>query len=155
MPHPVQPSPAQLRAAVVKEAHSLVGIREVPTGSNRGTGVHMIQSATHAYGLPWCVSTGQYIWLKTIGTTWAEDTAGVYFLLDYARAHKATIAKPIPGCGVCYLIGAGHYGTVVKVYPDGTFDAVEGNHSDACAVVRRDPRHIECVFVLRPELRDK
>lgn len=158
-PIPKQTAAAKRRAAIVAYAHELVGIHEVPPHSNtgpiqqHGAGVHMIQTATGAYYQPWCVSTVQYIWKQVLGSTWANRTAGVYYLRDYARAHGAVIPHPLPGCAVCYEIGAGHAGTVVKVYADGTFDAVEGNHSDLCGVVRRDPRHLSCVFVLRPELR--
>lgn len=154
MPHPVpQPTPAELRALIVKEARSLVGIREVPAHSNSGTAVHMIQSATHAYNAPWCVSTVQYIWQKVIGTTWAEDTAGAYFLADYAKKSGRVIVKPVAGCAVVYHIGQGHAGTVVEVKPGTpTFKAVEGNEADAVREMLRDPRYIGCTFILRPEL---
>ena len=153
MPHPApQPTPAQLRAAIVKEARSLVGIREVPAGSNSGTDVHRIQSATHAYNAPWCVSTVQYIWQKVIGTTWAEDTANAYFLANYAKESKRVIAKPVPGCAVVYRIGAGHAGTVTQVIDAHRFKAVEGNEADAVNEVVRDSRYIGCTFILRPEL---
>jgi hypothetical protein len=150
---------AKRRAAVVAYARELVGIHEVPAHSNNGpvqqhaAGVHVIQSATGAYYAPWCVSTVQYIWRHVLGSTWANKTAGVYYLIEYARAHGAVIPHPLVGCAVCYVIGAGHAGTVVKVYRDGTFDAIEGNHSDKVALVRRDPKHLHCVFILRPELR--
>lgn len=156
MPHPApQPTPAELRALIVKEARSLVGIREVPMGSNSGTDVHRIQSATHAYNLPWCVSTVQYVWQKVIGTTWAEDTAGAYFLADYAKSHGAVIPRPVPGCAVVYRIGQGHAGTVVALAGGQAFHAVEGNEADAVREVLRDPTHLGCTFILRPELRDK
>ncbi len=147
----MKPTPAQLRAAIVKEARSLVGIREVPPGSNSGIDVHRIQSATHAYNAPWCVSTVQYIWLKVLGTTWAEDTANAYFLAEYAHESKRTIPAPVPGCAVVYHLGAGHAGTVVAVTGK-TFDAVEGNEADAVRVVTRDPRSLGCTFILRHEL---
>ena len=153
MPHPApQPTPAQLRAAIVKEARSLVGIREVPMGSNSGTDVHRIQSATHAYNAPWCVSTVQYIWLKVLGSTWAEDTANAYFLASYAKESGRVVEKPVPGCAVVYRIGAGHAGTVVELAGGGTFQAVEGNEADAVREVLRDPRYLACTFILRPEL---
>ena len=144
-------TPAELRAAVVKEARSLVGIREVPMGSNSGTAVHLIQSATHAYNAPWCDSTVQYIWLKVLGSTWAEDTANAYFLANYARESGRVIAEPVPGCAVVYHIGAGHAGTVVALTGH-TFEAVEGNEADAVRLMSRDPRTIGCTFILRPEL---
>ena len=153
MPHPApQPTPAALRAAIVKEARSLVGIREVPMGSNSGTDVHRIQSATHAYNAPWCVSTVQYIWQKVLGSTWAEDTANAYFLASYAKESGRVVEKPVPCCAVVYRIGAGHAGTVVELAGGGTFQAVEGNEADAVREVLRDPRSIGCTFILRPEL---
>ena len=121
-------------------------------GSNSGTDVHRIQSATHAYNAPWCVSTVQYIWLKVLGSTWAEDTAGAYFLADYAEKSKRVIPSPVAGCAVVYHIGQGHAGTVVEVLDAHTFHAVEGNEADAVREVIRDSRHIGCTFILRPEL---
>ncbi len=153
MPHPApQPTPAELRALIVKEARSLLGIREVPLGSNSGTAVHMIQSATHAYNAPWCVSTVQYIWLKVLGSTWAEDTANAYFLANYAKESGQVIAKPVPGCAVVYHIGAGHAGTVVRAGTSPEFDAVEGNEADAVRLVTRNTRALACTFILRHEL---
>jgi hypothetical protein len=149
-----KPSPGVARrAAVCAFSRSLVGIAEVPTGSNRGPAVSRIQSATGAYGQPWCVSTVQYEDLHTIGSTYAHATAGVYAYLAFARAAGHLIAKPVPGCAVCYLIGNGHAGRVVTVHADGTFDAVEGNEADAVRLVPRDPRAITCRFILRPEYR--
>lgn len=136
----------------MKEARSLVGIREVPPGSNSGIDVHRIQSATHAYNAPWCVSTVQYIWLKVLGSTWAEDTAGAYFLADYAEKSGRVIKVAVPGCAVVYHIGAGHAGTVVAVDPVHGFEAVEGNEADAVRLVQRDARYIDCTFILRHEL---
>lgn len=148
-----KPTPPQLRANIVLEARKLVGIREVPMGSNSGTAVHMIQSATHAYNAPWCVSTVQYIWQKVLGTTWAEDTANAYFLANYAAESKRTIAAPVAGCAVVYRIGAGHAGTVTQVLDAHRFKAVEGNEADAVNEVIRDSRQIGCTFILRPELK--
>jgi hypothetical protein len=142
-----------IRDLVVRDALELVGIREQPPGSNSGPAVHQIQSSTGAYGLPWCVSTVQRIWQKAGIGTWANRTAGAYQLADYARAHNATVPHPIAGASVVYRLGDGHAGTIVKVYRDGTFDAVEGNYSDSVARVHRDPRTIGCTFILRPELR--
>lgn len=159
MPPATLTAAAKRRAAIVAYAHELVGIHEVPPHSNTGpvqqhaAGVHVIQSATGTYHAAWCVSTVQYIWKQVLGSTWANKTAGVYYLIDYARSHGAVIPSPLAGCAVGYVIGAGHAGTVVKVYPDGTFDAVEGNHSDQVGVVHREPKHLTCVFILRPELR--
>lgn len=152
MPHPAQPTPSQLRAAIVKEAKSLLGIHEIPAHSNIGPDVHRIQSATGAYGAPWCVSTVQYIWKQVLGTTWAKDTANAYYLAEFAHEAGRVIPKPVPGCAVVYHIGAGHAGTVVAYGGADTFSAIEGNEGDAVRQVLRDLRHIGCTFILRPEL---
>lgn len=155
-------TPAQHRAEIAAYAQTLVGIHEVPAHSNdgppqlHGVGVHVIQESTGAFRLPWCVSTGQFIWLHVLGSTWANRTAGAYALGEYAAQHGCVIAKPVVGCGVVYHVGAGHYGTVVKVNRlAGTFLAVEGNEADRVALVSRNPRQIRCTFVLRPELHDR
>lgn len=148
-------TPEQLRAEVVVYARSLVGIRETPPHSNDGLAVRKLQAATGAFREPWCVSTVQAIWLHVLGTTWADRTANAYYLAAYARQHGCVIDRPLPGCAVVYRIGAGHAGTVVNVSPRlGTFVAVEGNEADSVAKVTRDPRHIGCTFILRPELTD-
>jgi len=144
---------AAKRGHIVKEALSLVGIREVPMGSNSGAAVKLIQSATGAYGAPWCVSTVQRIWKVVLGSTWADKTAGAYYLEDYAKQHKATIAHPVAGCAVVYHIGDGHAGTVVAVNRNGTFWAVEGNWGNEVVHILRNPRLTPCTFILRPELR--
>lgn len=143
----------ELREKAVQAAIGLVGVREQPPHSNSGPQVRVIQASTGAYGLPWCVSTVQAEDLAVLGSTYAQRTANAYSYAQYAKEHGDTIAKPIRGCVVVYRIGAGHCGRVITVNKDGTFDAVEGNAGDAVRIVRRDPRHLECVFVLRKEYR--
>lgn len=153
-PHPrPRPTGNEKRDAILREAMSLVGIHEVPMGSNSGPAVHEIQTSTRAFGAPWCVSTVQYIWVKVLGSWWAEDTANAYFLADYAEKNGATVPGPVAGCAVVYHMGDGHAGTVVKRNLDGTFWAVEGNWGDQVVHILRNPREIPCTFVLRPELR--
>lgn len=147
------PRGARRRAAVVAYSRTLVGIREVPPHSNDGPAVHRIQSATGAYGAPWCVSTVQYEDLHVLGSTWANRTAGVYYYLEYARERGCLVSKPLPGDVVAYLVGNGHMGRVVAVHKDGTFDAVEGNEQDAVRIVPRNPRWVPCRFIRRPEYR--
>lgn len=141
------------RDLVIHEAMKLVGIREEPPGSNSGPLVHMIQTATGQFGVAWCVSTVQYIWKKALGSTWADDTAGAYFLADYAQKNGAVIPHPVAGCAVVYHMGDGHAGTVVMVNHNGTFWAVEGNWADQVVHILRDPRQIPCTFILREELK--
>lgn len=141
------------RSEVVAFARKLVGIHEVPDYSNDGPGVREIQSATGAYKAPWCVSTIQYVWKHTLGSTWADDTAGAYYLADYAARHGNVIPRPVAGCAVVYHIGQGHAGTVVSVGRFGSFTAVEGNEGNAVRLKGRNTRQIRCTFILRPELR--
>lgn len=151
---PKQANPgARRRAEVVAFSRSLVGIREVPSGSNNGPAVHLIQSSTGAYGAPWCVSTVQYEDVHALGSTWADRTAGVYYYLEYAREHGCLVPHPLPGDVVAYIVGAGHMGRVVSVHPDGSFDAVEGNEQNAVCIMPRDPRSIPCRFIRRPGYR--
>jgi hypothetical protein len=153
MPHPApQPTPAQFRANIVKFAHTLLGIHEIPPHSNSGMEVRRIQSATGAYGAPWCVSTLQYIWKNVLGTTWAKDTANAYYLAEFAEESGRVIAHPVPGCAVVYHIGQGHAGTVVSYGGADTFSAIEGNEADAVRQVLRNVKQIQCTFILRPEL---
>lgn len=145
---------AKLRAEVCAFSRTLVGIHEIPAHSNSGPAVHRIQTSTGAYNLPWCVSTVQYEDLHVGLAAYAERTAGAYFYAEYAREHGDVVAHPVAGCAVVYHLGAGHAGRVVHVYPDGTFDAVEGNEGDAVRLVHRNPRQIACTYVLRREYRD-
>ena len=147
------PPPFNAAAAVAKFARTLIGIHEVPPGSNDGPAVRQIQSATGAYRAPWCVSTVQYEDLHVLGHTYADDTANAYYYAQYGIDHGDTIPAAKIGAAVVYHIGAGHAGRVVAVHPDGTCDAVEGNEADAVQLVHRDPRQIKCTFVLRKEYR--
>lgn len=138
--------------AIVQEAHSLLGIHEVPIHSNGGPGVHEIQTSTGAFGAPWCVSTVQYIIKKVLGYTIADRTANVYYLAGYGEKHGWATYGPNVGGPVCYYIGLGHAGTVVQVLKDGTFYAIEGNEADAVRLMHRDPKQIHCVFLKPPYL---
>ncbi len=137
---------------VTSYAHSLLGIHEVPDGSNSGPAVHELQTSTGAFGAPWCVSTAQYVWEKVFGHTLYDRSANAYYCGEYAIRHGWAVAHPQPGGHVVYHIGQGHFGTVVKAYPDGTFDAVEGNEGNAVRLMHRDPRLLYCVFIAPPDL---
>lgn len=146
----VKPPTAAQR--IVAEAHSLLGIREIPDGSNSGPAVHVIQSSTGAYGAPWCVSTVQHILVVVLGHTIADDTANVYYLADYGARHGWVVPHPVVGGPVCYHIGQGHAGTVVQVLSDGTFYAVEGNEGNAVRLMHRSSAQLPCTFLKPPYL---
>jgi len=148
---PAKPQPTVVQR-IVEEAHSLLGIHEVPPGSNQGPDVRRIQSATGAYGAPWCVSTVQYIVRAVTGKTIADDTANVYYLASYAGSHGWVKPRPVNAGPVCYHVGAGHAGTVVQVLDQWRFYAVEGNEADAVRLMLRDSRSIPCTFMQPPYL---
>jgi hypothetical protein len=148
-PH-VKPTVAE---RIIAEAHELLGIHEIPAHSNLGPDVHRIQSATGAYGAPWCVSTVQFIVKQVVGHTIADGTAGVYYLADYGARHGWVEPRPVLAGPVCYRIGFGHAGTVVQVLDSHRFYAVEGNEMDAVRLVLRDSRRLSCVFLKPPYLK--
>ena len=137
---------------VVQVARSLLGIHEVPDGSNDGPGVHMIQEATLAFKAPWCVSTVQYVWHKTFGVFLANRTANAYYLADWGSKEGITIPQPVVACPVVYHIGDGHAGIVCGVGQNGSFHAIEGNEANAVRWVQRNMHAIRCTFLLPHEL---
>lgn len=137
---------------IVAEAHKLLGIHEIPDGSNSGPGVHEIQTSTGAYGVPWCVSFVQYVVKQVTGHTLANDTANAYYLADFGARAGWHVAKPVVGGPVVYHMGAGHCGLVVQVLKDDSFYAIEGNEANAVRLMHRDPRSISCVFLKPPYL---
>lgn len=139
-------------AEVIKQAHKLLGVHEIPDGSNSGPAVRIIQTSTGAYDAPWCVSTVQYIWKQAFGLTLANRTANAYYLADWGTKHGWAIPRPVMGCIVVYHIGQGHAGIVEQVNADGTFDAIEGNEGNAVRLMQRDPRQIPCTFLAPPQL---
>lgn len=148
---PAKPRPSTTER-IIQEAHSLLGIHEIPAHSNSGPGVHTIQSSTGAYGAPWCVSTVQFIVLRVTGHTIADRTANAYYLASFGARAGWVKPHPVLGGPVVYRIGAGHAGTVVQVLADGSFYAIEGNEGDAVRLMHRDPRHVSCVFLAPPYL---
>lgn len=107
-----------------------VGNREYPLGSNKGVRVSFYQSSTGAYGAAWCVSFLQK-GLQVLGIPRVADrTAGVFYLVDWARKHGLTRPAPKPGYFVAFMRGQGHIGIVKDVFKNGSFRTIEGNASN-------------------------
>lgn len=140
------------QAKVIKEARGLLGVHEIPNGSNRGPAVETIQHSTGAIGEPWCVSYLQYVWHWAFGEYLADRTANAYYLADWAKRMGYVIPQPVVGGLVVYLIGDGHCGIVASVRGGGEFDALEGNEANAVRWMLRDPAKIQCTFILPPAL---
>jgi uncharacterized protein (TIGR02594 family) len=137
-------TPEQIVAAAVHE----LGTRESPNGSNDGPRVHQYQSATGAYRAAWCASFVQFV-LREVGIgPIANDTAGAYYMGDYARSHGWTRPTPAPGCVVVYHIGQGHVGIVEKPSAPGTFFAIEGNENNGVNRVLRRMGEVYCIFTV-------
>jgi len=127
------------------EVHLLdVGVQEQPVGSNRGPRISYsvgndpaLQSATGAYGVAWCVSTQQTVFKYVGYGTFADDTAGVYYAVDYARQRNWLSAKAKVGALIAFIDygrsgripGTGHMGYVTKVTASG-FSYIAGNDAD-------------------------
>jgi hypothetical protein len=124
---------------------SQLGVTESPVGSNRGPRISYsvgrypsYQSATGAYGVAWCVSTQQWA-AQVVGSGhFADDTAGVYYAVDYYAARNLVFAKPKFGSLVAFITynsrgqrasGTGHMGFVVAVQAN-SFTYIAGNDSN-------------------------
>lgn len=121
----VEPWAARLIAV---ERHEL-GVREIPLGSNAGVRVLAYQASTRAFRAPWCVSFQQWARLAAGYNTIANRSAGVFYVVDWARARGLARATPSPGDLVAFLDRLGHIGLVAKVVKGG-FYGIEGNASD-------------------------
>lgn len=122
---------------IVGTAESQVGVHEIPWGSNDGPTVRIYQSATGAYRAAWCASFVQWdLRVAGVGTI-ADRSAGVYYIVDWARRNTWLRSTPAAGALVAYVsytgrirVVSGHIGIVERVTRDG-FWTIEGNSSNA------------------------
>jgi hypothetical protein len=119
-----------------------IGVHEIPDGSNDGPRVRVYQAVTGAFRAPWCASFQMWA-LKTarLGfpkTAWsgaiADNSAGVFYIVGWARAHGWLRAVPKPGMLAAFMDRLGHIGLVERVFYSG-YNAIEGNASNR--VLRR------------------
>lgn len=115
---------------IVSRARSQIGVHEIPDGSNDGARVRVFQRVTGAFRAPWCASFVQWVLQGSIGHTIANRSAGVFYIVDWARRHALAHALPRVGAAVAYLRNLGHIGIVEKVTSTG-FYAIEGNYSNS------------------------
>lgn len=118
---------------VLSIARSQVGVSEV-WGSNWGPQVREYQSATGAYRAPWCVSFAQWVFRRAGYGTFANRSAAVFYVREYARGRGWLRARPKAGALVLFLDRLGHMGIVERVTASG-FISIEGNASNR--VLRR------------------
>ena len=140
------------------------GVHESPWGSNRGPiqrafprgGVDYYEDHDFlaGHGYPWCVTTWLTAW-AVAGKPIPYKTASVYAMLNWARgAGWAVSARNlVPGDGVAFNIGSGHWGTFLRWEGD-MIVTIDGNTSDQVAI-RKRPHHQVAGGVHVPEVAAK
>ena len=133
---------------VVRTAEGQIGVHEIPDGSNWGPQVANYEAVTGAYHAPWCASFSQWVLVHAGYGPFANRSAGVFYIRDWAYQRGLLRATPRPGVLVLFLNSTGHMGIVEKVVQGG-FYSVEGNTSNE--VGRRfHPFSQSTVFVYLP-----
>lgn len=92
------------------------------------------QSVTGAYRAPWCASFTQWVYRQAGMGTFANRSAGVFYIVGYARSRGWLRTAPKPGYLVAFVDRLGHIGLVERVVPGGIY-SIEGNASNR--VLRR------------------
>ena len=155
----VRPGATAAALAIQKLEVEQLGVAEQPLGSNRGCrisytcdGFGPYQGATGAYGAAWCASFQQWAFMnRAPDGRFADDSAYVPYIADWAQRHNFLVAKPRVGSLVVFLnpdrllVNAYHIGYVVRVTASGV-QTVEGNYSDGVHEVWR-PYSTPMVYV--------
>ena len=121
--------PARLVAAARSQLGRPCGFDYECWGANWGPLVKQYQATTGAYRAPWCVSFQQWVREHAGYPPVANRSAGVFYLVDYARWHGWIRAQARPGYLVAFMDRLGHIGLVERVTPAG-FYSLEGNASN-------------------------
>jgi hypothetical protein len=123
-------------------------IIEIPPGSHSNTSpeIRKYQAATFLKGTgwAWCVAFFQYNWLIAEPGKHGlpYKGAGAYDMLAWAKKANWTTKTPIPGDGVCWNMGSGHWSMFLR--REGTYIVtVDGNVSDAVLICKR-PASLDC-----------
>ena len=137
----LEPGETALGKRIVDLALTQVGITEQPYGSNRGPRISYPVSNYHGsyalsydgvvgqYGVAWCAIFDQWVYHYAGAGTFANKSAGVFYIVDWARRSGYLMAKPHIGGLVAYLGYGGHLGIIVKIVKDQGYYTVEGNSS--------------------------
>ncbi len=133
------PGPTPMALRIRAREISQLGVGEIPYGSNIGPQVVPYQRVTGAVGAAWCVSFQQAMFLWSGAGTFANDTASVYYAVDWARDRGLLRSTPKVGALVAFIdydryghriSGTGHMGFVVRS-GSGWFVYVAGNDGNA------------------------
>jgi hypothetical protein len=129
-------------------ARSQIGNSET-WGDNWGPKVSVYQSVTGQYHAAWCVSFAQWVMVQAGVGTFADRSAGVFYVVGWAHNRGYLNARAKVGALVAFTNGQGHMGVVVKV-GSGWFVSVEGNHANRVAEVYHRMGDRPEVFVYLP-----
>lgn len=122
----------------IEIARGELGVHEIPDGSNDSPRIRVYQAVTGAFRAPWCASFSMWVMQQArIGfpkTAWsgaiADNSAGVFHIVDWARGHGWLMAIPKPAYLVAFTDRLGHIGIVERVDQTG-FLSLEGNSGNA------------------------
>lgn len=115
-----------------------LGVTEQPLGCNCGPRIsyaptwwhfHAFQYFTGAYDAAWCASFQQWGFAEAGYGTFANHSAGVLYIEQWAQYHGFLSAKAKVGDLVAFLDDGGHIGFITKVLGSG-YVSLEGNSSD-------------------------
>jgi len=141
----LEPGVTRLGSRIREIALSQVGVIEQPYGSNRGPRISYPVSNYHGtyalsydgvvgqYGVAWCAIFDQWVYHYAGYGTFAHKSAGVFYIVDWARSAGFLSAKPYVGSLVAYLNYDGHLGIITKVTQGQGYWTVEGNSSQRVA----------------------
>jgi hypothetical protein len=141
----LEPGETKLGKKIKGIALSQVGVNEQPSGSNRGPRISYAVNNYHGnyglsydgvvgqYGVAWCAIFDQWVYYYAGYGTFANKSAGVFYIVDWARHRGLLAAKPYIGSLVAYLNSDGHLGIITKVDQGKGYWTVEGNSSQKVA----------------------
>lgn len=115
-------------ARMLRLARGQIGCREWDS-SNNSSCVRQFQHVTGAYYAPWCASFVQWALAASGIGTIANRSAGVFYIVGYARARGWLRASPRPGYLVAFMHYLGHIGIVERSTTSGIY-SIEGNTSN-------------------------
>ena len=121
---------------VMTAALALVGVVEVPPGSNRGPEIDKINMKCGLpLGSPWCSAYATGMWMNCASKPFKSPIGGVYTLQDWAKKKKMYLpSNSVVQPGDLFLIirgdGHGHTGIVTADMGE-LFCTVEGNAGNA------------------------
>jgi hypothetical protein len=157
---PVQPVAGQLAARALDAAlgEFRAGVKEAPTGSNRGPRIDVytgLNGAAGQAGPPWCAYFVSWCFAQNEGGSPFGRIGSALNIAHWAERNNCAIARDTlpPLAGDIFVIDRdgihGHTGLVRAVMND-EIATVEGNSANAVRAIRRPLSSIETFVRIRP-----